>query len=126
MSYNKTVIVTQKKSPIGRQSYQKKTLWLDSKNIYNDHVLNKSIAACVIAHKHKVKNMTREEAEKYTRELFLALSEDAINKNKISLKQLVLESQTPGGTNAFVLKELKKKKFYKVQQKVLNSIFKKF
>ena len=68
----------------------------------------------------------RNEAENYTRELFLALSEDAVNKNKISLKQLVVESQTPGGTNAFVLKELKKKKFYKVQQKVLNSIFKKF
>ena len=56
----------------------------------------------------------------------MALSEDAMNKNKISLKQLVLESQTPGGTNAYVLKELKKKKFYKVQQKALNSIFKKF
>ncbi len=26
MSNNKTVVVTQKKSPIGRQSYQKKTL----------------------------------------------------------------------------------------------------
>ena len=72
------------------------------------------------------KGIKRRIAENYTRELFLALSEDAMNKNKISLKQLVLESQTPGGTNAFVLKELKKKKFYKVQQKVLNSIFKKF
>ena len=72
------------------------------------------------------KGIKRNKAENYTRELFLALSEDAINKNKISLKQLVLESQTPGGTNAFVLKELKKKKFYKVQQKVLNSIYKKF
>ncbi len=72
------------------------------------------------------KGIKRNKAESYTRELFLALSEDAMNKNKISLKQLVLESQTPGGTNAYVLKELKKKKFYKVQQKVLNSIFKKF
>ena len=72
------------------------------------------------------KGIKRNEAENYTRELFLALSEDAVNKNKISLKQLVVESQTPGGTNAFVLKELKKKKFYKVQQKVLNIIFKKF
>ena len=72
------------------------------------------------------KGIKRNEAENYTRELFLALSEDAVNKNKISLKQLVVESQTPRGTNAFVLKELKKKKFYKVQQKVLNSIFKKF
>ena len=72
------------------------------------------------------KGIKKKDAEDYTRELFLALSEDAINKNKKSLKQLVLESQTPGGTNAYVLKELKKKKFYKVQQKVLNSIFKKF
>ena len=72
------------------------------------------------------KGVNRKEAENYTRELFLALAEDAINKKKLSLKQLVVESQTPGGTNAFVLKELKKKKFYKVQQKVLNSIFKKF
>ena len=72
------------------------------------------------------KGIKRKEAENYTRELFLALSEDAVNKNQIPLKQLVLESQTPGGTNAYVLKELKKKKFYKVQQKVLNSIFKKF
>jgi len=72
------------------------------------------------------KGIKQKDAENYTKELFLALSEDAINKNKISLKQLVLESQTPGGTNAYVLKELKKKKFYKVQQKVLNSIFKKF
>ena len=72
------------------------------------------------------KGIKRKDAENYTRELFLALSEDALNKNKISLKQLVLESQTPRGTNAYVLKELKKKKFYKVQQTVLNSIFKKF
>ena len=72
------------------------------------------------------KGIKRNLAEKYTKELFLALSEDAINKNKNSLKQLVLESQTPGGTNTYVLNQLKKKKFYKVQQKVLNSIYKKF
>ena len=58
--------------------------------------------------------------------MILALSLDAINKKRISLKQLVLESQTPGGTNAHVLKELKKKKFYKVQQTVLNRVYKKF
>ena len=72
------------------------------------------------------KGVKRKEAENYTRELFAALSGDALNKNKISLKQLVVESQTPGGTNAHVLKELKKKKFYKLHQKVLNTIFKKF
>ncbi len=72
------------------------------------------------------KGVKRKQAENYVRELFLALSQDAKKKNKLSLKQLVVESQTPGGTNAYVLKELKKKKFYKVQQKVLNSILKKF
>ena len=47
-------------------------------------------------------------------------------KNKLSLKQLVRESQTPGGINAQALRELKKKKFYNIQQKVLNSILKRF
>ena len=72
------------------------------------------------------KGVSRKSAEDYTREFFLALSEDSLNKNKLSLKQLVSESQTPGGINAQALKELKKKKFYKIQQKVLNSILKRF
>ena len=72
------------------------------------------------------KGIKRQEAENYTRELFLALSEDSILKKKLTLKKLLAESQTPGGTNAFVLQNLKKNKFYKIQQKVLNSIFKKF
>ena len=72
------------------------------------------------------KGVKRKEAEDYVRELFLALSEDSIKKKNISLKQLVGESQTPGGINAQALKELKKKKFYKIQQKVLNSIFRRF
>ena len=65
-------------------------------------------------------------AESYAKEFFLALSLDAIYKNNLSLKQLVSESQTPGGINAQALRELKKKKFYKIQQKVLNSVFKRF
>ena len=72
------------------------------------------------------KGLKRKEAENYTREPFLALSEDSINKNKSSLAKLVSKSQTPGGTNAFVLKKLKETKFYSIQQKVLNSIFQKF
>ena len=72
------------------------------------------------------KGVNRKSAEDYTRELFLALSQDSVFKNKLSLKQLVSESQTPGGINAQALRELKKKKFYKIQQKVLNSIFKRF
>ena len=72
------------------------------------------------------KGVNKKSAENYTRELFLALSQDAVHKQKISLKQLVSESQTPGGINAQALKELKKKKFYKIQQKVLNSVLKRF
>jgi len=72
------------------------------------------------------RGVKRKEAEDYTKEFFYALSQDSIYKNKLSLKQLVSESQTPGGINAQALRELKKKKFYKIQQKVLNSIFKRF
>ena len=72
------------------------------------------------------RGVNKKVAEDYTRELFMALSQDSIFKNKMSLKQLVSESQTPGGINAQALRELKKKKFYKIQQKVLNSIFKRF
>ena len=72
------------------------------------------------------KGVSRKSAEEYTKELFLALSQDAVFKKKLTLKQLVSESQTPGGINAQALRELKKKKFYKIQQKVLNSIFKRF
>ena len=55
------------------------------------------------------KGIKGKEAEKYTKELFLALTEDTINKKNLSLKKLVADSQTPGGTNAYVLKRLKKK-----------------
>ncbi len=72
------------------------------------------------------KGVNKKAAEDYTKELFMALCQDSIFKNKLSLKQLVSESQTPGGINAQALRELKKKKFYKIQQKVLNSIFKRF
>jgi len=72
------------------------------------------------------RGVNRKAAEDYTREFFLALSQDSVFKNKLSLKQLVRESQTPGGINAQALRELKKKKFYKIQQKVLNSVFKRF
>ena len=54
------------------------------------------------------RGVNRKAAEDYTKELFLALSQDCIFKNKLSLKQLVSESQTPGGINAQALRELKK------------------
>jgi len=72
------------------------------------------------------RGVKRKAAENYSKEFFLALSQDSLFKNKLSLKQLVSESQTPGGINAQALRELKKKKFYKIQQKVLNSVFKRF
>ena len=72
------------------------------------------------------KGIKRKEAENYTRELFLALSDDSINKSELSLTKLVSKSQTPGGTNTFVLKKLKKNKFYSIQRKVLDIIFQKF
>ncbi len=72
------------------------------------------------------KGIKKNEAEEYTRELFLALSEDSVYKKKSSLAKLVLNSQTPGGTNAFVLRNLKKTKFYQMQKQSLNNIFKKF
>ena len=72
------------------------------------------------------KGIKRKEAENYTRELFLALSQDSMNKENLSLTKLVSTSQTPGGTNAFVLKKLKKTKFYSIQQNALSNVFKKF
>ena len=72
------------------------------------------------------KGIKKTVADNYTRELFSALSEDSINKNKITLTKLVSDSQTPGGTNAFVLKKLKQNRFYQIQKKAMNSIFKKF
>ena len=72
------------------------------------------------------KGVKRKEAENYTRELFLALTQDSMNKDNLSLSKLVSNSQTPGGTNAYVLKKLKKTKFYSIQQKALSNVFKKF
>jgi pyrroline-5-carboxylate reductase len=72
------------------------------------------------------KGINRKKAEDYTKELFLALTEDSINKSRLPLKKLVSSSQTPGGTNAFVLNKLNKNKFYQIQKKVLNNIYKKF
>ena len=72
------------------------------------------------------KGVKKKEADMYVRELFYALSADSLNKKKISLGKLVKDSQTPGGTNAYVINNLKKNKFYEIQKKALNNIFKKF
>ena len=74
----------------------------------------------------KSKGIKEKDAERYTRELFYALSADSLNKESITLKKLVRDSQTPGGTNASVINDLRKNKFYEIQKKALNKIFKKF
>ena len=72
------------------------------------------------------KGVKQKEADMYVRELFYALSADSLNKKNISLEKLVKDSQTPGGTNAYVINNLKRNKFYEIQKKALNKIFRKF
>ena len=98
-----------------------KNFWTTSSFMAPFYHLMAATSDCLVR-----KGVDRKSAEDYTREFFLALSQDSVFKNKLSLKQLTSESQTPGGINAQALKELKKKKFYKIQQKVLNSVFKRF
>ncbi len=69
----------------------------------------------------KIKSKT---ATKYISELFLALSKDAFLKKEIGFDKLVADSQTPGGLNMQVLKELKKGKFYDKFLKSLDNVHK--
>ena len=68
------------------------------------------------------RGVKRDNAQKYITSLFLALSEDAVNKSKENLKFLVKESQTPKGLNEQGVQELSKAGFYKALEKTLNSI----
>ena len=61
-------------------------------------------------------------ANNYIAELFLSLSQDAVNKKSQGFKQLVADSQTPNGLNMQVLKELQKGKFYTKLIKALENI----
>lgn len=70
------------------------------------------------------KKIKKNMAINYILELFLGLSQDALNKKSRGLRQLVLESQTPKGLNEQALKELKKSKFYNKLNNTLNSIHK--
>ena len=70
------------------------------------------------------KGIKRIDAQKYTTNLFLALSEDAVVNSKKDLKYLVKESQTPKGLNEQGLKEMNKKRVYKSLINTLNSIHK--
>lgn len=58
------------------------------------------------------KGINRNVANDYIAELFLSLSQDAVNKKSQGFQKLVKDSQTPDGLNMQVLKELKKGKFY--------------
>ena len=68
------------------------------------------------------KGVERSKATSYITELFLGLSQDAVNKKPTGLKKLVAESQTPRGLNEQALKELQRGKFYSKLNKTLNSI----
>ena len=70
------------------------------------------------------KGIKKKFADIYIAELFLALSQDALNKSSQGYKKLVADSQTPKGLNMQVLKELKKGKFYDKFLKSLDNVHK--
>jgi pyrroline-5-carboxylate reductase len=71
------------------------------------------------------KGVEKSKATNYVTELFLGLSQDAVNKKSGGLKKLVAESQTPRGLNEQALRELQKGKFYSKLNVALNNIHKK-
>ena len=68
------------------------------------------------------KGINKNLAQNYIAELFLSLSQDAVNKRSHGFKKLVADSQTPRGLNMQALQELKKAKFYKKFTKALDNI----
>ena len=68
------------------------------------------------------KGITKKTADSYVAELFLALSQDALNKSSQGYKKLVADSQTPKGLNMQVLNELKKGKFFTKFTKALENV----
>ena len=58
------------------------------------------------------KGIKKKLADNYMSELFLSLSQDAVNKRSQGFKKLVSDSQTPKGLNEQVLKELKRGKLF--------------
>ena len=70
----------------------------------------------------KKKGIKRKIADIYIAELFLALSQDALNKSSQGYKQLVKDSQTPKGLNMQVLNELKKGRFFTKFIKALENV----
>ncbi len=68
------------------------------------------------------KGINKKIADTYIAELFLALSQDALNKSSQGYKKLVADSQTPNGLNMQVLNELKKGKFFTKFHKALDNV----
>ena len=68
------------------------------------------------------KGINKKLADTYVAELFLALSQDALNKSSQGFKKLVADSQTPKGLNMQVLNELKKGKFFTKFTKALDNV----
>ena len=68
------------------------------------------------------KGIKRNIAMNYISELFLSLSQDAVNKKTQGFEKLVKDSQTPKGLNMQVLKDLKKAKFFNKFIIALNNI----
>ena len=68
------------------------------------------------------KGIKKNIANNYISELFLSLSQDAVNKKSQGFKKLVADSQTPKGLNMQVLNELKRAKFYTKFIKAMDNI----
>ena len=70
------------------------------------------------------RGIKRNKAQRYITSLFVALSVDSVNNSVKHLKHLVADSQTPGGLNEQVVRELRRAKFYKNLEKSLNTVLK--
>ena len=68
------------------------------------------------------KGIKKNLAQNYIAELFLSLSQDAVNKRSQGFKKLVADSQTPKGLNMQVLNELKKGGLYNKLTRALDNI----
>jgi len=68
------------------------------------------------------KGIDKTTANNYIAELFLSLSQDAVNKKSQGFKKLVFDSQTPNGLNTQVLNELKRSKFYSKFIKAMDNV----
>ena len=68
------------------------------------------------------KGINKTIANNYISELFLSLSQDAVNKKSQSFKKLVADSQTPKGLNMQVLNELRRSKFYSKFIKAMDNV----